>query len=149
VLAPVLQECRAMLAMQADARGLRWLDDIDPALAVVADRRRLKQVLANLLSNAIKYNRDGGDVRVTARYCGARVEIAVSDTGPGLDAEQRARLFSPFDRLGAERGAVSGIGLGLALSRQLAVGMDGDIEVDSRPGAGATFTMRLPAAAGL
>jgi signal transduction histidine kinase len=145
-LAPVLQECHAMLGMPAQAQGLRWTVAIDPALAVEADRRRVKQVLANLLSNAIKYNRAGGEVRVTARRIGDAVEIAIGDDGPGLDAEQRARLFTPFDRLGAERGVVAGTGLGLALSRQLALGMDGDITVDSRPGAGSTFTVRLPAA---
>jgi hypothetical protein len=147
VLAPVLQECHAMLAMQAEARGLRWSAAVDPSIAVAADRRRLKQVLANLLSNAVKYNRAGGEVRVAARLQGGSVEITVGDDGPGLDGDQLARLFTPFDRLGAERGTEAGTGLGLALSRQLTVGMGGDIAVDSRPGAGTTFTVRLPGAA--
>ena len=112
----------------------------------MADRKRLKQIVSNLLSNAIKYNRQGGWVRVTACLHEGTVELNVADSGPGLDPEQQARLFNPFDRLGAERGGVAGTGLGLALSRQLAEAMGGSIGVHSHAGEGATFSLRLPAA---
>ncbi len=120
---------------------------------VMADRKRLKQIVANLLSNAVKYNRPGGWVRVSvvaapaaAPGAPARWELQVADSGQGLDEQQRARLFNPFDRLGAERGSVPGTGLGLALTRQLVEALDGEIAVDSRPGEGSTFRVRLPAA---
>jgi signal transduction histidine kinase len=120
---------------------------------VQADRKRLKQVVSNLLSNAIKYNRAGGWVRVEAleappaRPGGPeRWELRVSDEGQGLDTHQLSRLFSPFDRLGAERGPVAGTGLGLALTKQLVEALDGEIGVESTPGEGSTFWVRLPAA---
>ncbi len=147
-LAPVLAEAWAMLAGEAARSGLHYVDEVAvlPPLWVQADRQRLKQVLSNLLSNAVKYNRAGGWVRVSARHDGEQLALAVTDSGPGLDAAQRARLFQPFERLGAQRGPVLGTGLGLALSRQLAEAMGGSIEVDSAPGSGSTFTLRLPAA---
>jgi PAS domain S-box-containing protein len=120
---------------------------------VQADRKRLKQVVSNLLSNAIKYNRAGGWVRVEAleappaRPGGPeRWELRVSDEGQGLDSHQLSRLFSPFDRLGAERGPVAGTGLGLALTKQLVEALDGEIGVESTPSEGSTFWVRLPAA---
>ena len=102
-------------------------------------------MLSNLLSNAIKYNGPQGWVRLRVNAHGGRVDISVSDSGPGLDALQQARLFQPFERLGAQRGAVAGTGLGLALSRELAEAMGGHIEVESVPGVGSTFTVNLPA----
>jgi len=138
----------AMLAATAQSQQVALIDALpgSSALAVMADARRLKQVLSNLLSNAVKYNRPGGWVRVTAQRQGEHVAIAISDSGPGLTEAQQARLFRPFDRLGAERGPVAGTGLGLSLTRQLAEAMGGSIEVMSRSGEGATFTVRLPAA---
>ena len=146
-LRPVLDEALAMLSGTATAAGVTVHDDTSPPAAwtVRADRRRLLQVLSNLLSNAIKYNRPAGWVRLRVNAHEGRVEISVSDSGPGLDAMQQARLFQPFERLGAQRGAVAGSGLGLALSREMAEAMGGHIEVESVPGEGSTFTVSLPA----
>ena len=107
-----------MLAGAAHEAGVQVIDEVPPdaSLTVRADRRRLKQIVSNLLSNAIKYNRAGGWVRLRATAAGARVELAVADSGSGIDATQRARLFQPFERLGAQHGPVAGTGLGLALS---------------------------------
>ena len=114
---------------------------------VMADRQRFKQVLLNLLSNAVKYNRPQGTVRLTYREMGqARLRIEVADTGQGIAAEKLARLFVAFDRLGAEQSDVQGTGLGLALSKRLTEAMNGDIGVDSTPGAGTTFWVELPRA---
>jgi signal transduction histidine kinase len=113
---------------------------------VLADRRRLTQVLANLLSNAVKYNAPGGAVRVSAQRREGHVEIAVADEGPGLDATQLARIFQPFQRLGAEKSSVEGTGLGLALSHHLASAMAGELRVASEPGRGTVFTLALRAA---
>ena len=146
-LQPLLDEARAMLAATAQEAGVEVVDELPagPALQVRADRRRLKQIVSNLLSNAIKYNRRGGWVRLRAYALGDTVELAVNDSGPGLSAAELGRLFTPFERLGAQHGPVAGTGLGLALSRQLAEAMGGSIDVDSAPGAGSTFRVRLPA----
>jgi PAS domain S-box-containing protein len=117
-----------------------------------ADRQRLKQVLLNLLSNAIKYNRRGGEVRIATRclYDDAtkdrRVRVEVADTGIGLSAEDLGQLFTPFQRLGAEKTDVEGVGLGLALSKRLVELMNGVIGVQSTPGKGSTFWVELPGA---
>ena len=115
-----------------------------------ADRQRLKQVLLNLASNAVKYNRHGGTIRVACQATPAgRVAIAVQDTGPGLSADKLARLFNPFDRLGAEETEVQGTGMGLALSKGLMEAMGGDLTAVSVEGEGTTFTVELPELAGV
>jgi PAS domain S-box-containing protein len=113
---------------------------------VRADRRRLLQVLSNLLSNAIKYNRPRGRVCLAARPVDGKVRLAVSDTGPGLSAEQLGRLFVPFTRLD-ESGRTEGTGIGLVITRRLVELMGGSIEVASTPGEGSVFTVVLPVSA--
>lgn len=112
-------------------------------LFVAADLQRLKQVLLNLLSNAIKYNREGGRVTASVRREREHLRIAVTDTGPGIDAAEQELLFQPFERLGAEAGEIQGTGLGLALSKGLVTAMGGVIGVESEPGAGSTFFVEL------
>ncbi|WP_428421292.1 ATP-binding protein [Methylibium sp.] len=112
-------------------------------LWVRGDERAIEQVLMNLLSNAIKYSTESSPVLVSLRREGGQVSVAVRDRGVGLSAEQQARLFQPFDRLGAERHRIEGSGLGLVIARQLAEAMGGSIGVVSAPGAGSTFTLRL------
>jgi signal transduction histidine kinase len=117
---------------------------------VLADEQRVRQVLLNLLSNAIKYNRDGGEVEVhVAAAREGRVAVRITDTGEGIAEEDLERLFSPFDRLGAEQTAVEGTGLGLALSKLMVEAMDGRLDVRSEPGVGSTFSIELPVAAPL
>ena len=110
---------------------------------VLADLQRLKQVLLNLLSNAVKYNLRDGLIRIEATVDGQTLVLAVSDTGPGIAAENLPRLFDPFDRLGAEATGVEGTGLGLTLSRRLTEAMGGSIEVQSELGVGSSFQLRL------
>jgi len=121
----------------------------DPDLTVQADRQRLKQVLLNLASNAVKYNRHAGTIRVACQATpDGRVVVAVQDTGPGLSADKMARLFNPFDRLGAEETQVQGTGMGLALSKGLMEAMGGDLTAESVEGKGTTFTVELAEPAG-
>jgi CheY-like chemotaxis protein/anti-sigma regulatory factor (Ser/Thr protein kinase) len=107
---------------------------------IFADRQRLKQILLNLLGNAIKYNREGGTVAISCAHPEqGKLRIQVSDTGPGIAPEHFRALFTPFERLGAERTTVEGTGIGLALSRRLAEVMGGHLDVESTVGRGSTF----------
>jgi signal transduction histidine kinase len=90
---------------------------------VMADRQRLRQVLVNLLSNAVKYNRQEAATTLSSREDGSTVRIEVTDAGPGIPHDRIDRLFSPFERLGAEQGDVEGTGLGLAVSKRLVEAM--------------------------
>lgn len=108
------------------------------------DPTRLRQVLDNLLSNAVKFTPPGGRVRLEVGAHGTSLVLSVSDTGPGMDAAQQARLFMPFDRLGAERTRIPGTGLGLAVTKMLVDRMGGSLTVSSEPGRGSTFTVTLP-----
>jgi PAS domain S-box-containing protein len=114
---------------------------------LLADRQRLKQVLLNLLSNAVKYNRPDGSLTVTATVRDPEhIQIEVSDTGRGLSPEQRARLFLPFERLGAEETDIEGTGIGLALSRGIVDALGGELGVESTVGVGSTFWLSMPRA---
>jgi PAS domain S-box-containing protein len=118
--------------------------DIDAGVHVLADRQRFKQVLLNLLNNAVKYTPFFGGVTVSYHVTGnEKVRVLVSDTGPGIPAEKLARLFTPFERLGAEQSVIEGTGLGLALSQRLMQGMGGSIGVESAVGKGSTFWIEL------
>ncbi|HEX5684213.1 MAG TPA: ATP-binding protein, partial [Ideonella sp.] len=112
-----------------------------------ADRVRLRQVLINLLSNAIKYNERNGRVTLSLLPTGDVCQVVVTDTGVGMTAEQLNHLFEPFNRLGAERSAVEGTGIGLVLTRQLVELMDGRLEITSTVGQGTVATVTLPRAA--
>jgi PAS domain S-box-containing protein len=114
---------------------------------VRADRQRFIQIVLNLLTNAVKYNRPGGTVTVAcAPAPEGKLEVRVTDTGPGIPEHQLSKVFQPFERLGAESTAVQGTGIGLTLAQALAVAMDGYIAVDSVLGEGTTFTVVLPLA---
>ena len=122
-----------------------------PALAgrcaVRADRRRLRQVLINLVTNGIRYNRAGGWVEVGAEdRAASTVTVAVRDSGCGIPAEMMSRLFTPFDRLGAEGSAEPGAGLGLVVARALTQAMGGTLEIRTAAEAGTTAEITLPAA---
>ncbi|HVT12764.1 MAG TPA: PAS domain-containing protein [Fimbriimonadaceae bacterium] len=114
-----------------------------------ADAQRLRQILLNLLANAIKYNWDGGAVTLSAKAApGRRVEFRVKDNGPGIPKHRRSRLFTAFDRLGAESTGVEGTGLGLALSKRLAEVMGGSIRMEDAEGGGCLFIVTLDVAEG-
>jgi len=138
----------ALVASDAAKRGIRISAELAPeASAILGDGTRVKQILTNLLSNAVKYNIDGGRVHVASRLGGPDlVEVSVTDTGLGMTPEQMEELFRPFNRLGRERTALQGTGIGLVISRRLAELMGGSIRVKSVTGQGSSFILRLPKA---
>eukprot|EP01133_Synstelium_polycarpum_P022179 gene22179-26615_t len=145
-LLDVLQDCQAMIAPQAEKRGIRLhFPRCGQAFYVHADRTRVKQVMINLLSNAIKYNQGGGAVTVECSRHGEKVRVSVRDSGAGLDAAQVAQLFQPFNRLGQENSTEEGTGIGLVVTKQLVELMGGTIGVDSTVGVGTTFWFELAA----
>ena len=136
----------ALVASDASRRGIRISEDLAAGTAgILGDATRVKQILINLLSNAIKYNNEGGRIHIASRLTAPdRVEISVTDTGMGMTPAQMEELFKPFNRLGRERSALQGTGIGLVISRRLAELMGGSIGVKSFPGEGSSFTLKLP-----
>jgi len=146
-LATIVAEAVALAQPMIEARGLRLVQDCRHGVwQVMSDRLRLRQVLVNLLSNATKYNREQGTVTVRCEPQGERIRVSVIDTGMGIAPENMARLFRPFERVGAELGTVEGTGIGLALSKQLADLMGAGIGLDSQVGHGSVFWIDLPRA---
>ncbi len=143
----VLDDAAALVAHQAQEAqlGLR-ITPADPSWQVMGDHVRLRQVLVNLLSNAIKYNRPGGWVQLEAQPLGSELVISVTDTGRGLTPAQQAHLFEPFNRLGAERTAVEGTGIGLVIVKRLIELMHGRVQLSSTPEVGTCFRVILPRA---
>lgn len=138
-------QIRLLWSETARAKGIDLAVEVDPATPawLLGDAARVRQILLNLVSNALKFTL-AGRVLIRVAPAGGEVILSVADTGVGLSAEQRARLFSPFaqgDRSTARR--FGGTGLGLAICRHLAALMDGSIGVESEPGVGSTFTVRL------
>jgi signal transduction histidine kinase len=149
-LGEVLLECRGMIEPQAQQRDIHMtFPAFEIPYVVNADRIRVKQVLINLLSNAIKYNREQGTVEVkcTAGTSG-RIRISIKDSGVGLNPEQMAQLFQPFNRLGQEAGGEEGTGIGLVVAKKLVELMGGVIGVESTVGVGSVFWFELNLVAG-
>jgi two-component system, sensor histidine kinase len=153
VLAPtplrlLLEQVEALMQGAAQAKGLQLQMDIDPELPpwVMADAKRLRQVLFNLLSNAIKFTRSGGVQATIRRDSGpvGRLRITIRDTGIGMDKETVGKLFTRFYQADSSlRRRIGGTGLGLEISRNLVRLMDGDIAVESQLGVGSVFTVTL------
>ena len=148
-LTPVVEASLLRFGPMADAMRVELVNRLAPhdVLRAQADPMRVRQVINNLVSNAIKYNRPDGLVTLSTRHDAAHIDIRVEDTGIGLTAEQQARLFTPFDRLGAEATRVEGTGVSLALSKVLVDLMGGQLLVESQPGKGSAFTLRLACSA--
>lgn len=121
------------------------LDLADELRPVLADAGLLQRVIVNLLANAVRHSPDGERVRVAASSFRGRTELRVVDRGPGIPAERRDEVFTPFQRLG-DTDNDTGLGLGLALSKGFVEGMDGTLEVEDTPGGGLTMVVTLPTA---
>lgn len=146
----ILATCEALVAPQVAAKGLEMTFDVrDPTPTVVADSEKLQQIVLNLLTNAMKFTEPGGRITLGCSFGTDDVAIAVSDTGRGIPAEHVERIFEPFVQVDARlTRRHEGVGLGLAISRDFARGMGGDLTVESTPGQGSTFTLRVRRAQG-
>src|SRR5262245_22489207 len=150
-LAPLINEVIGTAGQLAEENKNRLIVDTQEDLgALTVDPMRLRQILLNLLSNACKFTK-AGEVRLVARKVSngsSFVEFAISDTGIGMTAEQKAKLFEEFTQADASTAqSFGGTGLGLAITRKLARMMGGDVTVTSEPGKGSVFRVRLPAGA--
>jgi signal transduction histidine kinase len=127
----------------AEARGVSLHRGHPAGLRLRGEPHWLRQLFANLVDNAIKFSERGGRVEIDAEETADAVEVRVHDYGLGVGPDERERIFEPFQR-GAGGEGTAGVGLGLALARQIALAHGGDLEVDSTEGQGATFVVRLP-----
>ncbi|MGH3078606.1 MAG: HAMP domain-containing sensor histidine kinase, partial [Gaiellaceae bacterium] len=144
-LQEALERGVVMVRERATKDGVRVTLADSPEVDLVAgDERRVRQVIFNLLSNAVKFTPAGGSVDVRAMQVNGEVRISVADTGPGIAAEDRERIFEEFQQTEAGLEQREGTGLGLALSKRLVELHGGRIWVDSELGAGSTFTFTLP-----
>jgi PAS domain S-box-containing protein len=142
----VVERVIAMVAPQAERKQL-VLHETSGGLDVcaLADQLKTEQIVLNLVSNAVKFTPEGGAVTVSCALRDGAATIEVRDTGPGIPEDMQDAIFDPFVQLGRSLTSTQeGAGLGLAISRDLARAMRGDVTVQSTPGEGATFTLRLP-----
>ena len=149
---PLLQNiANELLPVAAEKHQFLTLDILSsvPMVSVPmvnADKQRLEQVLLNLLTNAIKFSGEGSEIKLGLRKKGNEVVVEVKDNGPGISKEEQARLFTPYYRIEADRQRFPGLGLGLALSKQLVELHGGKMWVESELGKGSTFAFSLAVA---
>jgi signal transduction histidine kinase len=148
-LVEVARSCLELQEPQANERGITLNLHTDGPTVMQADRGEIEIILNNLLSNAVKYNRDGGQVDLSIRHDGQYVHISVRDTGIGMTPEESEKLFQEFSRIRNKKTKkVLGTGLGLSILKRLVQLYNGDVEVQSEPDVGSTFTVHLRADGG-
>jgi signal transduction histidine kinase len=147
-LVEALRGVEDVTAPQLRARQLRFVrHDCDEGVRVRADREKVEQILVNLMTNAIKFTEPDGEITLECEEAGDRVMVRVRDTGRGIPADKLSEIFEPFVQVARSAGAPSeGVGLGLAISRDLSRAMSGDLVAESAIGKGSVFTLTLPAA---
>jgi len=141
-LMTLLERVVSDLSLQANATGCKLSLQEHPPVQGCWDEFRVEQVVVNLLTNALRYG-GGQPVEVSVQYADDQVRIHVRDEGKGIAPQDLERIFEPYER-GARNGEPKGLGLGLYISRQLAVSHGGELRVTSKPGEGSTFTLILP-----
>jgi signal transduction histidine kinase len=141
-----ISNAMTLIRERAQHHSIQLGMDVDPVIStIVADERKLKQILLNLLSNAVKFTPDGGRIDVRACAANGVIEISVQDTGIGIAAADQEAVFEEFRQVGRQyTSKQEGTGLGLALTRRFVELHGGTIRVDSEPGKGSTFTFTLP-----
>lgn len=145
-LAALLRDTVTSLQLQAQEKGIALDIEASVTAVVTTDPARVRQIVLNLLSNAVKFTDEGTVSLRLARDGGSRCTVRVTDTGPGIPAEDRERIFEEFEQ-GSGREWTTGTGLGLAISRRLAELLGGDLQVESEVGVGSTFILTLPVTA--
>jgi signal transduction histidine kinase/purine-cytosine permease-like protein len=142
--ADFVHEIASLMELQASAKGLAFRFDAEGTLPEVvrADEKRVRQILINLLGNAIKFTAEG-QVVLRVRHAREMAQIEIEDTGPGLGADELARIFEPFARGASAAHGVPGAGLGLTIARMLTDLMGGELGASSVPGRGSVFRVRL------
>ncbi|HLZ48067.1 MAG TPA: HAMP domain-containing sensor histidine kinase, partial [Candidatus Limnocylindria bacterium] len=145
-LVAALNNAVTLVRERAQSHGIKLQLEVAPEVdRVIADERKVKQVVVNLLANAVKFTPDGGTVTLRADRDDGRVRLAVKDTGIGIAPEDQQRIFEEFQQAGTQtEKSREGTGLGLTLSRRMVELHGGTISVDSAPGKGSTFTVALP-----
>ena len=143
-VATLVHDVENVLRVRAEEKNLRLVCEIDDTLprAVAGDQGKLRQILLNLAGNAVKFT-SAGSVTIRVAWNDGRARLEVEDTGPGIAAEELPRLFEPFSQTDSGQRTKEGTGLGLALSRDLARLMDGDITVVSEAGRGSCFRVEI------
>jgi signal transduction histidine kinase len=144
----LLRAADALVYPQMQAKGLRYTyAGCDPDIVVRVDGEKLQQIMLNLLTNATKFTDQGGEITVDAGLVGNVARVSVRDTGIGIPGDKLAAIFDPFVQVDVPFTRTrDGVGLGLAISRDLARKMGGELAVESTAGVGSTFTLTLPLA---
>lgn len=143
----LMRECAELVALDVQRHGLTLEFASQPGpVEVLAEPRRLRQIVLNLLSNAIKYNKPAGRIVLRIETEGAEVRLLVEDSGLGIDEAQQVQMFEPFQRLGRESSNIQGAGIGLSLCLEYAKLMGGSIGVNSELGVGSCIWIALAAA---
>jgi signal transduction histidine kinase len=137
----VVETAFAAFAEEARRREIDYREQLDGRPVIVSDGDRVLQIISNLLSNAFRWTPDGGVIELELAADGGAVEVSVADSGPGIPAEERERIFRPFWTRDGR-----GTGLGLPIARELAAALGGRIELESEPGQGSRFRLLLPQA---
>lgn len=143
LLEDVASRFEAMVAENKQLLNVNVTPDLPP---INADSNRLEQVIVNLLSNAVKFSPEGGCIELKARVTNGTLLVSVSDQGSGLSPEEQERIFKPYHRVEQDRQRFPGLGLGLAIAKQIIEAHGGKIYVESQRGKGATFYFSLPIA---
>lgn len=145
-LGGLLSSVLERISLRAAEKGVRLENDLASYPSMVGDGDRLAQVFTNLLDNAVKFTPAGGSVRVRGEVSGGWAVVHVEDMGPGIPADQLSRIFERFYQLDKARrgGEGRGVGLGLAISREIVEAHGGRLTAQSRPGEGSRFTVELP-----
>lgn len=138
-----LKECIDLVKMSAQKRNIQIRYSDDEGMYAFVDRLKLRQVILNLLSNAIKYNLENGEVQISVDSTDDYLVVTFSDTGEGIDKAKHYKVFTPFERLGAQYSEVEGTGLGLSICKELMELMGGGIGFNSALGQGSRFYIKL------
>lgn len=140
----LLNNLTAVFKLKADNKGISFIDNYDSLpIFLIGDQKRIQQIYVNLLSNGIKYT-EKGCVTLSTSYQDGKLNLSVADTGCGIDKSNYSRIFSPFIQLNEVNTAKEGVGLGLAITKELITKMNGEIHIKSQLNKGSLFTVSIP-----